>query len=196
MSFINRKNLVFAGIIWGISLAVLVPAYWFIIKNQYSELDKINNSIQNLTADVNEAKYVSAEDLVDKYRSQLNKIKAEYNGFIIPSKDDIQTLASIEIENISNEIGLQEFHIDPWNANEIAAFSECKYVFGQPMEVTFKATFTEFAKFLNKLERYKSVIFINSFSISRSLEKDGKNQVRMELAVLVEKQISSTKSSG
>jgi hypothetical protein len=196
MSFISRKKLVIAGLIWGVSLAVFVPVYMFVLRKQFSDLDDKNVKLDSLMADVNEARFISLQESIDKFQSQVDEIKALFNRFVVPSKDYIQTLASIEIDKISKELGLESFYIDPWKGDEIAGFSECKYLFGQPMEVTFKATFTEFAKFLNMLERYKSVIFIDTFSIIRSKEKDAKHQIRMNLAVLVQKQSSAEDISG
>jgi len=196
MNFISKKNLVLAGIVWGISLAIFVPAYMFILKKQVSDLENIDKSIAGLVSDINDAKTISSEDMIDRYRAQLEETKAQFNGFVVPSKDNIQTLASIEIDKMSHEIGLEAFHIDPWSSSEVVTFSECKYVFGQPMQVTFKATFNEFARFLNMLERYKTVIFIDNFSITRSTNDEEKHQVRMDLAVLVEKESTTAKLSG
>ena len=193
MSFIDRKKVVLAGFVWGISLAVFIPVYIFVIQRQCDDLCNIKLQCDNLVEDVSEAKLISSEDAINKINGQIEEMKNLFNGFVIPSKDDIQTLASIEIDKISREIGLEAFHIDPWGSKEITAFSECKYLFGQPMEVTFNATFHEFAKFLNMLERYKSVIFIDDFSITRSIEENKKHQVRMSLGVLVRKDSPSLK---
>ena len=190
MSFISRKNLVNAGVVWSISLAVLIPVYLLVIQRQFDDFENIEATCEQLARDVNEAKFLSSEEAMNRFREQIEAMKNRYSGFVIPSKDSLQALASLEIDRISQEIGLEEFHIDPWISREVAAFSECKYLFGQPMEITFKATFNEFAKFLNKLEGYQSVIFIDSFSITRSIEKDKKHQVKMNLEVLVQKQSS------
>ena len=177
-------------------LAVFIPAYLLIINKQFNELHDLDNNINSLIEAKSQAASISSEEIIDKYRAQTEEVRSQFRKFVIPSKDNIQTLASIEIDKISHEIGLEEFHIDPWSSSEIAAFGECKYLFGQPMEVSFKATFNEFAKFLNMLERYKTVIFIDTFSITRSTGEDVKHQVRMALAVLVERPSSSAESSG
>ncbi len=193
MSFISRKNLVNAGVVWSISLAVLIPVYLLVIQRQFDDFENIEATCEQLARDVNEARLLSSEDAINKFRAQIEEMKNTYGGFVIPSKDNIQSLASLEIDRIAQEIGLEEFHIDPWISREVAAFSECKYLFGQPMEITFNANFNEFAKFLNKLEGYKSVIFIDTFSITRSIEKDKKHQVKMNLEVLVQKQSAIAK---
>lgn len=193
MSFISKKNLVNAGVVWGISLAVLIPVYLFVIQRQFDDFENIEKKCEQLTREVNDAMSLSSEEAKNKFNEQLNAMKNSYSGFVIPSKDSLQALASLEIDRISYEIGLEEFHIDPWISREVAAFSECKYLFGQPMEITFNANFNEFAKFLNKLEGYKSVIFIDTFSITRSKEKDKKHQVKMNLEVLVQKQSALAK---
>ena len=130
MSLIRRQNMIMAGLVWSISLAVLIPAYIFVIQKQFNELDNIKDMREELKDEVSSVINITSEDSINKILSQVEELKTTYNGFVIPSKENIQTLASIEIDKIASEIGLEEFHIDPWSSNEDAAFSGCKYLFG------------------------------------------------------------------
>jgi hypothetical protein len=183
MFSINRKNLKIAGTIWGIGLTVFVLGYLFIIKPQNSKLDELTNKLQKINPESFEAKK-------KQLKEQIDSVKVQLDGFAIES-EDVQDLASIEIFNLAKENNLDAFLIKPWRDREVAAFKRSKYVYGQFIEVSFNATFSEFAKFLNKLERNKSVIFVDSFSITRAKGDNLKHKVDMCLAVLVKKEAAA-----
>lgn len=187
MISISRNNLKIAGIIWGISLIILVPVYLLVLKPQEDKKIKLENEVQALQDSIIKSGIVTSDSAIESLKQEVEDIKGQLDEFVVKTKDDIQNLASIEIYNISKELGLEGFHIDPWNGVEVAAFNDCKYVSGQTMIVGFGASYTEFAKFINMLERYKTVIFVDSFSITKSTDEKKKNQVQMNLAVLVEK---------
>ena len=186
MSFINGKYMKTAVVVWGICLVVFVLAFMFVLRPQIAEKSNLDRKYE--IAKENDETYneQAKESTKREMQEQIDEMKAQLARFVLPSRDAIQTLASIEIDKMAKDLGLDAY-IDPWNGSQIAAFSECKHVYGQSIKVTFNATFNEFAKFLNRLERYKSVIFIDSFSITRSHEENVKHTVEMNLVVLVEK---------
>ena len=190
MSSIIGKYLKITLVVWGISLIFSVPAFWFLLRPQMKKIEVYKHDYNELKNQAFTATLEAEESTMRALQKQFDEVKTKYGMFVVHSKDDIQNLASLEIYNMSREIGLDSFHIDPWSTREIAAFSDCKYVFGQPMKVTFNASFPEFAKFLNMLERYKLVIFVDTFSITRENPEDIKHKVEMNLAVLVEKPVA------
>jgi Tfp pilus assembly protein PilO len=184
MSLINGKYIKTAGIIWGISLAVFVLAFLFVIKPQMNEKKTLQSKYQEIKAEADTARLNAQDSKRRELQEQIDAMKSQLDRFVMASKDDIQDLVTI-VGDMSEGIGLEAFN--PWSGGEIGAFSECKSVFGQSIDVTFNATFDEFAKFLNMLERYKSVVFVDTFSITSSSEENAKHKVEMNLAVLVEK---------
>jgi Tfp pilus assembly protein PilO len=190
MSFISGKYLKTAIAIWGISIAVFVLVFMLVLKPQMAKRDSLGREYKDVKSTADTAKVEAEDSARQELQKQIDDMKAQLSRFVLSSKDNIQTLASIEIYNMSKEIGLDAFNIDPWSAGEVSAFSECKFVFGQSIKVSFNATFREFAKFLNMLERYKSVIFIDTFSITSVNKENEKHKVEMNLAVLVEKPVA------
>lgn len=182
MISINRRNLKIAGVIWGISLIVFVLGYLLVLKPQKSKLDDL--TMRQNTEPIN---YDLKKKQLDE---QIDNIKVQLGNFVINS-ENIQDLASTEIFNLAKDTNLDAFLIKPWRNKEVPAFKKKKYVYGQFIEVSFNATFREFAKFLNKLEMHEPFIFIDSFSIIRSVGENEKHKVEMNLAVLVEKQIAA-----
>ena len=187
MISIGKKNLAIAGVIWGISLIVFALVYMFVLKPQNEQLDRFGEEVKVLQDDVNRVRIAASESAKENLKKEIDDLKTQLGGFVVKTKDDIQRLASIEIYNLSRDIGLDAFHIDPWNGVEVPAFSECKYVYGKTMSVGFNSTYTELGKFINMLERYKTVIFVDNFSINRASDEKAKHKVEMNLVVLVEK---------
>jgi hypothetical protein len=187
MISIGRKNLIIAGLVWGICLVVFVPLYLFVLKAQEEQLTSLDNEVKGLQNDSDQARIAASVSARENLKNDIENLKTRLGSYVIDS-NDIQDLASVEIFNMAKSIGLEEFHIDPWKGVDVAAFSNCKYVFGQTMIVSFNANFTEFARFINMLERYKTTIFVDSFSINRSSDENAKHKVNMNLAVLVAKQ--------
>ncbi|MEJ2648468.1 MAG: type 4a pilus biogenesis protein PilO [Sedimentisphaerales bacterium] len=186
MNWISGKYVKTAAAIWGISLAVFVLAFLFVIKPQMNEKKTLQTKYQKIKDEAETARRDAQDSTRRDLQEQIDAMKSQLDRFVMVSKDDIQDLATIVVD-MSKGIGLEAFNIDPWSGGEIPAFSECKSVFGQSIDVTFNASFDEFAKFLNMLERYKSVVFVDTFSITKSSEENAKHKVEMNLAVLVEK---------
>jgi hypothetical protein len=187
MILVDRKNLIIAGLVWGVSLVVFIPAYLFVIKNQEEQLTSLKNEIILLQVDSDQARIATSDSAKENLNKEIENLKMKLGNFVIDA-NNIQDLASIDIINMARNIGLEEFHIDPWKGVDVAAFNDCKYVFGQTMIVSFSSSFTGFAKFINMLERYKTTIFVDSFSITRSSDEKAKHKINMNLAVLIAKQ--------
>lgn len=186
MISLSRKNLIIAGLIWGIGLIVCIPVYMFVLKPQEGQMAGLAQDVNNLQIEVNRIKIAASKTARENLKKENDDLKVRLGDFVIDS-NAIQSLAT-EIINISKNIGLEEFHIDPWSGVTVAAFSDCKYVLGQTIIVSFNAGFPEFAKFINMLERHKVTVFIDSFSVTRGSDEKAKHKVSINLAVLVAKQ--------
>jgi hypothetical protein len=190
MNSIVGRNLKITLVIWGISLIFIIPAFVFALRPQMRKIDSFRQENDRLTKEALAAKFEAEESTRQGLQKQIDEMKLQLSRFVVKSKDDIQRLASLEIDdNMSNQIGLDEFRIDPLSGGEIRAFKDCKYIYGQTMKVTFKSTYPQFAKFLNVLERYESVIFIDTFSITKENTEENKHLVEMNLVVFVEKPV-------
>ncbi|MBN2589349.1 MAG: hypothetical protein JXA96_05780 [Sedimentisphaerales bacterium] len=188
MISISRNNLQIAGVIWGISVVVFASIYMFILKPQ--KLDMDNYAVKQQKIDTTDFELQKKQ-----LREQIDSIKVNLDDFVIGS-DYVQDLASVEIFNLAKDNNLDSFLIRPWRDKEVPAFKNNKYVYGQFIQVSFNATFNEFAQFLNKLERHEPYIFIDSFSIKRSTDGNKKHEVDMDLAILVEKNKTSKGAKG
>jgi Tfp pilus assembly protein PilO len=184
MKSIDRKYFKVAGVIWVSCFAVLLLAYILVLRPQSKRLSWIENQVIEKKNEENTAREVANEKTREKLNEQIKNIKEQLNNFLI-KPGDIQNVAS-EIQKIAEDTKLTSIKINPSSGKPIGVFDDCKYVSGHPITVNFTASFNKFATFLNELERHKSVIFIDTFSIDKS-DEDSNHKVEMQLSILVEK---------
>ena len=186
----SSKYLKTAGIVWILCFAGFAAIYFLVILPQSKQIERLKIDHEQWQQKADYVKHGTQESTIEQIQEQIEDFQNKLSDFTVSSEDDIQTLAYVEIYNISKEMGLEINIDDPSTKGKVAAFNDCKYIYGQPIEVRFNASFQEFAVFLNLLERHKTVIFIDNFSISKT-EQANKHSVKMQLAVLVQNEALS-----
>lgn len=161
-------------------------------KSNLPQQKLLPNSLQ-VKSDADSALLASEEETKIRLNEQIQDLNDTLGNFVIESENTSNLI--YQISGISNEIELKAFQITPTGQN-ISAFDNCKYISGQLYHVGFIASFNQFATFLNALERYRPVIFIDTFSITRSRQGENSHTVDMQLAILVLKNEKAKKAKG
>jgi Tfp pilus assembly protein PilO len=173
--------------------AVLLLAYVLVLRPQSKRLSRIEIQVVEKKNEENAAREAANEKTREKLNEQIKNLKEQLSNFII-KPGEIQNVAS-KIQKIAEDTQLTSIKINPSSGKPISVFDDCQYVSGHPITVNFAASFSKFATFINELERHKSVIFIDTFSINKS-DEDSNHKVEMQLSVLVEKQEQIKESKG
>jgi len=116
---------------------------------------------------------------------QVDRLHDRTADFLVAFQD-VPELA-FEIGRLAHETRLESFGMRPVGTQASLALSDSEQVMEKHLSLSFNADFTRFAAFLNALERHRPVVFVETFSVSRSQEPQAEPRVDMELAVLVEK---------
>ena len=95
---------------------------------------------------------------------------------------------TLDIGRISNEVELDSIKSSFTGGERTLKTVNYKHIIARYISVNFNSSFNEFADFLNRLERSRPVFFIDTFSITRSVESDSGHKVDMKLAVLIGKE--------
>lgn len=197
MKSIDGKYLKGAAVIWGICFIFFVLVFMFVLRPQSKRLTVIETEANQKKLEVDAAREAAEEKTREKLNEQIENLRAQLGNFVIDS-EDIQDVGG-QIRNIFVNVGLNltlnSFSMDLQSSRSIGTFSDCKYVYGHPISVNFTASFNQFATFLNDLEKNKSVIFIDTFSINKS-DKGSSHKVNMQLAVLVKRAEQIKESEG
>ena len=173
------------AVAWGPCLLVAAASYAVILRPQLDH----RKELEALVASSKERYARAVEAAKEKDQSRLaGQVESLHNriGDLVVSLADAPDLA-FKISELASEAKLTSFGMRPGNRNGPEALPDFEHIAEKHVDLTFSAEFGRFAAFLNTLERHRPVLFVETFAISRPVEKDSEPQASMELAVLVEK---------
>ena len=178
------KYLKVAALVWSGCFIIFLLVFFAILGPLNKRRIQIETEFKKVEAEAAAASLASQEQTKNRLNEEIRTSNERLGDFVFaPERTSNLTY---EIGSIFSGIGLDGFEVTP-TGQSIAAFDGCKYASGQYYQVSFTASFNEFAAFLNALERYRPVIFVDTFTITRSSQGDSEPKVDMQLAVLVAK---------
>lgn len=184
----NRYFAVMA-IAWGPCLVVAAAVYAGILRPQidyHKELDaKVAKSRECYARAIEAAKEKDQSHLTGQVENLRNRV-----GDFVVSLADAPDLA-FKIGELANEAKLASFGMRPASRHGPDASTSFERITEKHVDLTFAGSFPRFAAFLSAVERHRPVLFVETFAISRPVEKDSEPQASLELAVLVEKAVGS-----
>jgi type II secretory pathway component PulM len=130
----------------------------------------------------------------DKLKQQVADLEKRLRDFVAEQEDT--TNLTLDIGQISTDVELSSFPITATADEGIVEIENCDYISAKNVNVNFTSGFNKFATFLNALEGNRPVIFIDTFSITRSREGTSDHKVDMKLAVLVGKDAKTKGADG
>jgi Tfp pilus assembly protein PilO len=141
------------------------------------------------TADA--AKEAAKEETQNKLLEQADNWDKRLQNFVTGEENTANL--TFDISQISSGIELKSFGITPTGSEGIIEIENCEYIFAKHIQVSFSGSFIQFASFLNALERWQPVIFVDTFGITRSSGSSSDHSVDMRLAVLIGKDVETKK---
>jgi hypothetical protein len=180
----NRYLLVLA-IAWGPCLLVAAASYAVILRPQLDHRKELEALVASTKERYSRAIEAAKEKDQSRLAGQVESLHDRIGDFVV-SLTDAPDLA-FKIGELANEAKLTSFGMRPANRNGPDALPDFEHIVEKHVGLTFSGEFSRFAAFLNTLERHHPVLFVETFAISRPMEKDSEPQANMELAVLVEK---------
>ena len=92
---------------------------------------------------------------------------------------------TVDIGKIAKQAGVQDIHSTNRMQGSYGPINECRHIREGRIQIKFKSSFSQFAEFINSLERNKPVIFIDYFKIKRSDTNNSRHEVDMVLTFFV-----------
>jgi len=179
------------ALVWAGCLVVFLLAFMLVLSPLNKRRIQVESDYRKIKTESDAAFLASLEQTKTRMTEQIKALNEQLGDFVIEPAGT--SGLTYQLSGISGEIGLNAFQVAP-TGQTITAFDQCKYVMGQYYQVSFTASFNKFAEFLNALERYRPVIFIDTFSITRPSQGETEPKVSMSLAVLVAKDEKAAKS--
>ncbi len=185
MKSIYRKYFKIGIIFWVGCFIILFFSYLLVLAPQEKrrrEIDRKLNDTKNLAQSAREAAQErNKAKLIELLTDSGNKLKE----FVVDPENAANL--TLDIGRISSDVNLNAFSSIFAGSEGATRTDNYKHIIPRQISVNFNSSFNKFAVFLNTLERRRPVIFVDTFSITRSGESDSGHKVDMKLAVLVGK---------
>lgn len=177
------------GIIWGACLMVFVFTYVWVLSPQSLMKQKFSSELEEKKQDYVAARGASQEGARKRLLLEVEQLEDKLHSYVADSNGS--TNLTFDISQIANKNNVASFSIKSKANNNFFDVPQCSLISENRMDVSFMSDFRQFAMFLNSLERHEPVVFVDSFSITRSRQSDSGHRVKMGLSVFVEKRNDS-----
>ena len=185
-------------IFWAVCFIILLLAYMFVLAPQ----ERIRRMTERKLDETKNLAQSAREAAEEKNKKELTKLLTDsgnkLRGFVVDPENAANL--TLDIGRISNDVKLNAFSSNFVGGEEatrgVVRTDNFKHITPRQISVDFNSSFNKFAVFLNTLERRRPVIFVDTFSITRSAESDSGHKVDMKLAVLVGKKAETEDVDG
>ncbi|MEN6426408.1 MAG: hypothetical protein ABFE13_13690 [Phycisphaerales bacterium] len=182
---VRSKYLLIMAAVWVPCLSLAVASYVLVLRPQLDCRHDLEAKVVLAKEYYARALEAAKPELQARLTGQVERLRGRIEDFLVHIEDAPQL--AFAIGNMAQETRLESFGIRPVSAKASLTSDDLDRVAERRLNVSFLAGFTRFAAFLNALERYHPVVFVETFTINRPQEADAQPQVDMGLAVLVEK---------
>jgi outer membrane murein-binding lipoprotein Lpp len=182
---VRNRYLLILAIVWSPCLLAGAASYAIILHPQLDHRQKLEALVASSRERYARAVEAAKEKDQSRLAGQVETLHNRVNEFVV-SRTDASDLA-FKIGELAQEAKLTSFGMRPANRTGAEAGPDLERVAEKHLDMTFSGEFRHFAAFLNTLERHHPVLFVETFAISRPIDKDSQPQANLQVAVLVEK---------
>lgn len=188
MGKVLKDYLTMLGLVWIGCLIVFVFVYVLAVKPQSRYKHKLAKELEEKKRDYLAVCEISNKGTREKLVLDVEKLQQKLHRFVADANNYANL--TFDISRIANKINVVSFSIKGKNSKGSYEIPRCKLIGENKMDISFGGDFSQFASFLNALERHQPVLFVDTFAIDRSNRDDDTNKVSMSLSVFVEIQKS------
>jgi len=172
------------ALIWLPCFILFAIIYLLAVRPQNQKRSNVEQKLANARQLCEAAEAATLEKNRAELNRQLDQYRAKIKDYVIDEQDSADL--TFAISKIANEKNVSEFNIRTAD-NQPAPGNGFKYIYEKRISIDFTAGFNQFAGFLNALECYQPVIFVDDFKMLRSNDNQLGHKLRMGLVVLVRK---------
>ena len=192
MKSIYRKHLTTVALIWAGCFVLLFFIYMLVLAPQKRSKRQSDKELSEKKQAYEAAVQAAQEGTKRKLNEQIERLQYSLKEFAIDFEDSANLIFDIRRIATDKEVG--SFSIEPKDTRRVLRKSGLKHISESHIDISFTAGFNQFAALLNALERYRPVVFVDKFTITRSKDKkdvESGHRVDMSLAVFVRKRQDS-----
>ncbi len=171
------------GMIWIVAMIGCGIAYGLLTYPAQQELDGLKRRLQRQMQEYEITVEQTSETAKARLQEELDANRALLDQFVVASES--LTPVHLEIRRIAQELELKEFSSQSRSQADLSEIPGCTRIGEKYIDIEFKGTYTQFAAFLNDLERMTPVLFVDRFSVARRGQLSEEPAVSITVAVLV-----------
>ena len=189
MNTVYKRFFKFVPLVWGISIAAAVLTNIAVLAPQRELREQINNQLAEEQKTYTDLLKINEEKTKTRLKVQMAELRGSLSDFVA-SNEDLAGL-TFDIGQMAKGLKAESFSISPQSGPNNRDATDGQYICECQMKVNFKSSFNTFAAFLNAVERYKPVIFVNKFAITHSEQDESVNKVSLDLSLFAKKKQGS-----
>lgn len=181
-----KKNLKMSAVIWAACLVLFVLFYILVLGPQNRTRERLESEYNESKQTYDFAQNAAREETKNRLLEQIESLRNDLGVFATDIEDSAGLI--FDISRIAREKNVSSLNVE--KAKDVRASDEdlAKNISESNINISFVAGFSEFAAFLNALERHKPVLFVNEFELVQSNQNNSVYQVDIDVAALIKKQ--------
>ncbi|HIJ70802.1 MAG TPA: hypothetical protein HPP87_05490 [Planctomycetes bacterium] len=170
-------------ILWGGVFVALAGAHIFLAIPQRKESALLEKQLLEKRLKYDISKAADSEQVRARLNEKVNSMNEQLSRFAaeVDELDDLW----FSVSRIAGEVGVDSFQIRGIDDESYSSIPNCYDIGTASAEVSFLGSFSKLAKFINKLERHKPVVFIGDFTISQARKEASVPAAKLVLSVFV-----------
>jgi len=187
MKPIHKKYLTTVSLIWSAFAVLFIVAYLFLLAPQRKTKKQIEQQLAEKEKIYNSVREMAQEETKIKLNEQIKSLQNTLKDFVIDFEDSANL--TFDISQIANEKNVDSLSIKTRDKQKHRDTTESnlEYIQENHTDISFTASFNQFAALLNALERHRPVIFADNFSIMHSRKNITGNEATMNISFFVKK---------
>ena len=175
--------------IWAGCFILFCFVYMLVLAPQKKNKKQIEKQLTQKKQTYDSVLRAARKETKIQLNKQVEHLRDKLKVFVIDPEDLADLI--FDIGQIASEKKVTSFNIRTKDSRRGSAIPDCKYLCENQIDISFTASFNQFATFLNTLERNQPVVFVDKFTITRSDQDYSGHHVDMNLAVLLRKRQDS-----
>ncbi len=169
---------------WGLWAAIAAAAYFLVLGPQQAAVAKLGKEFNISNEQYAMAQTAQRKETKGHIETTLKEQVEKTSRFVIPS--DTASGMTLHISQLASQHSLSEFSTKTRELSSTFGTDSKAKITDAWLELTFACSFSQFAAFLNSLERSQPVIFVESAQISREAEGPDLPRARVLVSYLVD----------
>jgi len=182
---IRNKYLLTVAMVWGPVAALAVMFNLFVLKPQMQRVVALETELTDARCLYNRAKEAAKKETQIHLTETVERLNDRVSDFVL--RLETAPDLAFEIAELASATEVEAFAMRPREKNGLERLPDCDSIAEKQLNISFGASFHQFAGLLNALERHRPTLFVETFAINRPQKETARPEVDMQLAILVEK---------